>query len=132
MLRYAWTNRETAFRILEPELGMPYWGTPGQYVREGYLRKFVEQVGHLPALESVNTAENDPPANAELTESLTSQVIDNTQKKDMDYVECESDDDADADADEEEDFDKYLSSLSKLSPRAGLALILQKIIYTKY
>ena len=83
MLRFAWRRKEAAVEILEPELGMPYWGSPEKYTQKGQLRGFVDQLGHvLPDLAISPTrpkSDCKQPAK-ELSEALTSQIIMTSQK----------------------------------------------------
>ncbi|KAJ0426880.1 hypothetical protein BJY00DRAFT_306873 [Aspergillus carlsbadensis] len=47
LLRLSWrTPSVKATETLENELGKPFWGTPGPYIRENMLRALMEEVGH--------------------------------------------------------------------------------------
>ncbi|MCJ1392996.1 hypothetical protein MMC18_005868 [Xylographa bjoerkii] len=45
ILRRSWVNQK-AENVLRDELGRPYWGTPGPFMRKQMLLAFVEEMGH--------------------------------------------------------------------------------------
>ena len=94
MLRFAWRKKSTATTILQPELGMPYWGTPGAYVRQGQLQGFMNQLGHISGVETP-TPTTAPPREDDdnvLAEALKSQVLDSSRKKCLSSQEYEDSD----------------------------------------
>ena len=46
ILRRSWKVTNPDKNPLKDELGKPYWGTPGRYVRRNMLLAFVEELGH--------------------------------------------------------------------------------------
>src|ERR1700723_3052949 len=58
MLRFAWRKKDTTTTILQPELGMPYWRTPGAYMRQGQLQEFINQLGHISGVETPTDSDN--------------------------------------------------------------------------
>ncbi|MCJ1285450.1 hypothetical protein MMC26_004790 [Xylographa opegraphella] len=45
ILRRSWVHQKTII-ALNDELGKPYWGTPGPFMRKQMLLAFVEELGH--------------------------------------------------------------------------------------
>ena len=45
MLRRSWI-KDKPIDVLRDELGKPFWGTPGPYLRRGYILAFIEEMGH--------------------------------------------------------------------------------------
>lgn len=46
ILRLAFKERHQGEILREQELGRPFWGSPGKYVKRNMLLSFVEEVGH--------------------------------------------------------------------------------------
>ena len=45
MLRRSWI-KEKPIDVLRDELGKPFWGTPGPYLRRSYILAFIDEMGH--------------------------------------------------------------------------------------
>ncbi|KAN0069130.1 hypothetical protein V8E54_012759 [Elaphomyces granulatus] len=90
MLRFAWRKKDTT--ILQPELGMPYWGTPGAYVRQGQLQGFINQLGHISGVETPTPTTAPEDDDNVLAEALKSQVLDSSGRKCLSSQEYEDSD----------------------------------------
>ena len=102
ILRRSWTVQR-AGEILKDELGRPFWGTVGRYVKKSQLLGFIEHMGHeyddllMGAIEDggEEVVEPDPTALATASE----RVLDSINKR----TNMDGDTDVDDDFEEEED-----------------------------
>lgn len=39
-------NKDKQITALSDELGKPYWGTTGQYIKKNMLQEFMQELGH--------------------------------------------------------------------------------------
>lgn len=102
ILRRSWApqHRKSA---LSDELGKPYWGSRGRFMKKGMLLAFVEEMGHEyeglldGAIEDGSTTvESD----ASALFAANQQILSSVREKDESDDEDESDDDDDEDDDE--------------------------------
>lgn len=107
ILGLAYSDKKAYTEVPQRELGRPYWGSAGSYIRENQLRGFVEEIGHQydHLLEgamamAVGVGEGEGEGEGEESEKI---AFAHANENLMEKLGVRTDDDEDDDDDDDED-----------------------------